>query len=87
MTNKLYRINPRYRQYNEPSPFEEMDGFGETSNNHLNTFWRVNQDGHMWLAESCVRGACDRKVFKVCSEAEKWARDYAYSKAKSWGGF
>lgn len=87
MLNKVYPINPRHRQYREPTPFVEEQGYGETSNNHQNTYWRVNNDGHMWLAESCVRGAGDRRAFKALTEAEKWARDYAYSKAKPWGGF
>ncbi len=87
MINKLFPINPRNRQYLKPTPFIEEQGYGETSNNHLNTYWKVNNDGHMWLAEFCVRGAGDRRVFKASSEAEQWAKEYAYRKAKPWGGF
>lgn len=87
MMNKLFHISPRNRQYYKPTPFVEEQGYGETSNNHLNTYWRVDNDGHMWLAESCVRGVGDRKVFKICSDAEQWAREYAYTRAKPWGGF
>ncbi|MDO7789057.1 hypothetical protein [Desulforamulus aquiferis] len=87
MLNRVFQINPRDRQYKKPTSFVEELGYGETSNNHQNTYWRVKNDGHMWLAESCVRGFGDSRAFKASSDAEKWARDYAYSKAKPWGGF
>lgn len=87
MLKKVFPINPRLRQYREPTPFSNNHSYGETSNNHLNTYWRVDVDGNLWLAESCVRGVGDRRAFKASSEAEKWAKEYAYSKAKPWGGF
>lgn len=87
MNSMLFPIDPKNREYYKPTPFVEEQGYGETSNNHLNTYWRVDNDGIMWLAESCVRGVGDRRAFKASSEAEKWAREYAYSKAKPWGGF
>lgn len=87
MLSKFSPVPPLKKTCLKPTRFSDHNEFGETSNNHLNTFWRVKPDGNLWLAESCVRGAGHRMVFKEPSKAEQWARNYAYSKSKSWGGF
>ncbi|ACV62192.1 hypothetical protein Dtox_1310 [Desulfofarcimen acetoxidans DSM 771] len=72
-----------------PTRFEDaVEGFGETSNNLPNTFWKVKSISfEEWLAVYSVKGVGEEKLFPTLPDAERWVKEMAYNKAFSLGGF
>ena len=72
-----------------PTRFEDaVEGFGETSNNLPDTFWKVKSISfEEWLAVYKVKGNGEEKLFPTLPEAEQWVKKVAYTKASAVGGF
>ena len=72
-----------------PTRFEDaVEGFGETSNNLPDTFWKVKSISfEEWQAVYRVKGIGEDKLFPTLPDAEKWVKVVAFSKAAAFGGF